>query len=809
MKTIYMDITCLLNARVLTGIQRVVIEIASRLAQRQGEAYKLVLLRHNRDYSFTICDTDAFSYNCLASQELRRNAISTVDITVDELDRGAFWLDIDGVWCDGLMRRTVLYSRLSRRNIQIGVYVHDVIAMTHPHYVASDSLLRFPAFLGAVFDYADVIFTNTEFTKSEIQKLAAAAGCWRDIEYVIATPGCDFVKRPLDMEAVDPVAVEIAENGKFLLMVSTIEARKNHKVLLDALDGGLADMGYQLVFVGRTGWKVDELMERIREHPENGTKLFHLQGINDDTLRYLYENARFVLFPSYIEGFGLATVEAMQFGVPVILSDVPVMREVGGPFCDYFPPDEPQALVDIVARYDRDEAAYEAKRADLQTYEAPTWGACVDAILARVLTFRQAPDVPHHIDQIVYLSARQEALLNTLAYVEEYMPFIREAVVLCPDQMAKELPERYQGRLVMRCVSDSELLNGHELPEDHADRNFFLRCLAMRRPELHDEFIMSDDDYRPMKEIGEDVFLFEGRYQGYYFYDLDMWPEMVSEASSYDKGMFRTNEFLKRNGYPNLQYASHMPQIINKHWFLDILARHPEIATLGLCEWAVYFNCAVKMHPESFDVRPYVTMCWPGHASDWSQLMVPKEYLFENFYEELYEEEGIFAGMSVTFGPQTAAENYRKKIIWKNINREVYITNQRWKNFQNQYSSRTKQMPSFVLAYDGGEKTMSVLCTPQLLLMRCRGTYRFPCEILQQKDGKWMRSDVDVRIGCSFFEDESEGSIFWGDNLLGRGKAVPAINAPVVPMEVDVHFYYSLAGGAPVHLFSVPAQAAN
>ena len=230
---------------------------------------------------------------------------------------------------------------------------------------------------------------------------------------------------------------------------------------------------------------------------------------------------------------------------------------------------------------------------------------------------------------------------------------------------------------------------------------------------------------------------------------------------------------------------------------------------MGLCEWAVYFNCSVKMHPEAFDVRPYVTMCWPGHVSDWTQLVVPKEYLFENFYEELYEEDGMFAGMSTTFGPRTPAENYRKKIIWKNINREVNVTFQRWKNFQNQYSSRTKQMPSFVLAYDGEGNTMSVLCASQRLILRCRGTYRFPCELLQRTEGKWRRSDVDVKIGCSFFENENDGSIFWGDNLLGRGKAVPAINAPVVPMEVDVHFYYSLAGGAPVHLFSVPVQAAN
>lgn len=47
--------------------------------------------------------------------------------------------------------------------------------------------------------------------------------------------------------------------------------QQNHKVLLDAFDGGLSELGYQLAFVGKAGWKVDGLLERIRKHPLNRT----------------------------------------------------------------------------------------------------------------------------------------------------------------------------------------------------------------------------------------------------------------------------------------------------------------------------------------------------------------------------------------------------------------------------------------------------------------------------------------------------------------------------------------------------------
>ena len=110
-------------------------------------------------------------------------------------------------------------------------------------------------------------------------------------------------------------------------MVGTIEPRKGHAVALTAFeklwDEGSAD---ELWIAGRRGWHVENLVERIKRHPQYNRKLRWVDSPNDDQLGSLYRQAAAVILASYAEGFGLPIVEAMRFGKPVIVSDLPVFR---------------------------------------------------------------------------------------------------------------------------------------------------------------------------------------------------------------------------------------------------------------------------------------------------------------------------------------------------------------------------------------------------------------------------------------------------------------------------------------------------
>lgn len=81
-------------------------------------------------------------------------------------------------------------------------------------------------------------------------------------------------------------------------------------------------------------------------------RLFMFNDLSDKSLEYAYSHAASLVFPSYVEGFGLPLVEAMQRGLPAMGSDIPVFREIGGEFMAYFDLADPQTLANLVTRFE-------------------------------------------------------------------------------------------------------------------------------------------------------------------------------------------------------------------------------------------------------------------------------------------------------------------------------------------------------------------------------------------------------------------------------------------------------------------------
>lgn len=138
------------------------------------------------------------------------------------------------------------------------------------------------------------------------------------------------------------------------LMVGTIEPRKGHAHVLDAFEQ-LWARGSQatLVIVGKPGWMVDALIQRLQSHAENGQRLFWLQRADDATLSALYQRCGALIAASEGEGFGLPLVEAAQQNLPVIARDIPVFREVAGDGATYFGGPSGPALADVLHGWTR------------------------------------------------------------------------------------------------------------------------------------------------------------------------------------------------------------------------------------------------------------------------------------------------------------------------------------------------------------------------------------------------------------------------------------------------------------------------
>jgi glycosyltransferase involved in cell wall biosynthesis len=138
---------------------------------------------------------------------------------------------------------------------------------------------------------------------------------------------------------------------RYLLIVSTIEPRKNHARLLAAWEAAKADIdpAIKLVVVGTLGWNCEALTTDFKSWIDRG-QLFMLSGVPAPDLRVLYRHATATVCPSLGEGFDFSGVEAMRSGGVVIASDIPVHREIYSDAAEFFNPYSTASLVEALKK---------------------------------------------------------------------------------------------------------------------------------------------------------------------------------------------------------------------------------------------------------------------------------------------------------------------------------------------------------------------------------------------------------------------------------------------------------------------------
>jgi glycosyltransferase involved in cell wall biosynthesis len=150
---------------------------------------------------------------------------------------------------------------------------------------------------------------------------------------------------------------------KYLLIVSTIEPRKNHTRLLAAWEVLKADVDpdMKMIVVGTLGWETSGIVTGFKEWIDRG-QLFTLHAVPAPDLRVLYRHATATVCPSLGEGFDFSGVESMRSGGVVIASEIPVHQEVYGNAAEYFDPYSTASLVKAIKKVVYDGGADEVQQ---------------------------------------------------------------------------------------------------------------------------------------------------------------------------------------------------------------------------------------------------------------------------------------------------------------------------------------------------------------------------------------------------------------------------------------------------------------
>ena len=665
MGRLYIDVTNSMKVGFTTGIQRTVVKFGEGL----GSLTETVFIRK-------IIGT--YEYEIISPNELlddeRKDDIKTtgIHISLEELEPEDVFFDVDAVWNNYEGRRQSVYKCLKKQGVFLVAFVHDVLPLSLPLFFREDTLCRYIAYLASVICYADLIVVSTEATKQRILRILQELEMPSKAVSVVPLGGDIFRKEnnTVDHASTISLAVKEASEQPFLMTLGTIEPRKNHQLILNAYNQGLKDLPTNIVIAGRIGWNVENVVDKLQQHPDLGKKFFFLEEPTDEEVDYLYKKCWGIIFPSFGEGYGLPLIEALHYGKIVFASDIDVFHEIGGDACIYFDPYNSRELVECIANIIASPEKEMIIKQKILEFQTPSWSEASEKLYKEIQISKQKQkeDSSHKRSvvstfpkQLFMISARVDDIVETLPYYEHFMSFLTEVVIGCPEKIKKALQDSYHGNLKMRIITDEELLNGATLPQDHQERNLLLRALAIKHDSLDDAFIMADDDNRPLREINENYYIKEGKYTLYYCNaDMSQWHGAIGRPTSYDLGIANTAKVLTRLNLPLKQYSSHAPQIICKQIYQEILEKYPDVWHQAVDEWSLYGNYATATYPYLFRSEPYATMNWPAIPNHWKVTLPPKEYIFENFYRELYDEGQIFGEFSTRWTEKTIMENVRK-----------------------------------------------------------------------------------------------------------------------------------------------------
>jgi glycosyltransferase involved in cell wall biosynthesis len=138
----------------------------------------------------------------------------------------------------------------------------------------------------------------------------------------------------------------------YLFYPANFWPHKNHHMLITAYGMYLSrnpECEMDLVFTGAPDDAQRELQEKIRRMGLE-RRVHFLGYLPEDQLIAVWRGCSFLIFPSLYEGFGIPVLEAMQFGKPVICSNVTSLPEVAGDAALYFDPRKPAEIVQCLER---------------------------------------------------------------------------------------------------------------------------------------------------------------------------------------------------------------------------------------------------------------------------------------------------------------------------------------------------------------------------------------------------------------------------------------------------------------------------
>jgi glycosyltransferase involved in cell wall biosynthesis len=324
-RQLLIDVSAIAKTDAKTGIQRVVRNLYQQLLLAPPEGYQVCPVMATRKQFYRHIPT-----NFLQTQ----SATPTKPI---QIQAGDIFLGLD-LSAHLIPHHLPELWTWKKQGVRMTFVIYDLFPVLHPQWFNPKATQNFHKWLRALAWLADGAVGISRTVQTDFTHWMQRYGLSEsDIPCAVIPLGAELDAIPGKDQTSPIFNPTSADASPYILMVGTLEPRKGYDEALAAFEALWATGNVtRLIIVGKQGWKIEPLIQRLQNHTELGKRLIWLNQVDDKLLRLLYQQCQGVLMASKGEGYGLPLIEAMRFNKPVLARDIPVFRDIAQDNISYF-----------------------------------------------------------------------------------------------------------------------------------------------------------------------------------------------------------------------------------------------------------------------------------------------------------------------------------------------------------------------------------------------------------------------------------------------------------------------------------------
>ena len=256
--------------------------------------------------------------------------------------------------------------------------LHDLSFITHPEYASDRNRKDLQRFVPKTLKRCAGIITVSEVSKKTIVDTYNYPA-----EKILVTPVPPEAKYEISKSESKKIVANFGITKPYVLFLGTLEPRKNLIGLLEAYESSTElNQKYSLVLAGGMDWKFEAIKQKITAMQQAGLSVVHCGYVSLAERAALYQEASVFTLPSHEEGFGMPILEAMQYKIPVAVSDIPVFHEVAGDSALYFDQNNPSSIAGTLSKILADKKLQESlqKKSD-KILAQNSWGRIAKSVI--------------------------------------------------------------------------------------------------------------------------------------------------------------------------------------------------------------------------------------------------------------------------------------------------------------------------------------------------------------------------------------------------------------------------------------------